>query len=277
MHRNRSCFGVLNLDEQDSPLLLYDGGIELRQQEKYAFNNADRPDFKGYLFQYTLGGEGYFQQNNKATALPPGTGFLVPVPGNSRYFLGEHPWELLYLHFDGAAAQPLVQKITALTGGILHLLPDSPPIHMLLNLQNRLTSGGHLAKYEGGEFLYGFLCTLLREMEQPGGKSVSPLVERASGLMQAEYATLSGVDELAQRLQVSTAHLTRQFSACMGVSPIRYLTKLRLEAAMNDLLNSEADLETVARRNGFAGGNYFCKVFRKAVGLSPTQYRRLKR
>ena len=63
----------------------------------------------------------------------------------------------------------------------------------------------------------------------------------------------------------------------MGISPIRYLTKLRLEAAMNDLLNSDADLETVARRNGFAGGNYFCKVFRRVVGLSPTQYRRLKR
>ena len=46
---------------------------------------------------------------------------------------------------------------------------------------------------------------------------------------------------------------------------------------MNDLLNSDADLETVARRNGFAGGNYFCKVFRRVVGLSPTQYRRLKR
>lgn len=276
MHRNRSCFGVLNLDEQDSPFLLYDGGIELRQQEKYDFNNADRPDFKGYLFQYTLGGEGYFQQDGETTALPPGTGFLVPVPGNSRYFLGELPWELLYLHFDGAAAQPLVRKITVLTGGILRLSPDSSPIHMLLNLQNRLTSGGHLAKYEGGEFLYGFLCALLREMEQPGGSSVSPLVERASGLMQAEYATLSGVDELAQRLHVSTAHLTRQFSAYMGVSPIRYLTKLRLEAAMNDLLNSEDDLETIARRNGFAGGNYFCKVFRKAVGLSPTQYRRLK-
>lgn len=277
MYRNRSCFGVLNIDEQDSPLLLYDGGIELRQREKYDFNNADRPDFKGYLFQYTLGGEGYFQQNGITTALPPGTGFLVPVPGNSRYFLGELPWELLYLHFDGAAAQPLVQRITALTGGILHLSPESSPIHMLLNLQNRLTSGGHLAKYEGGEFLYQFLCALLREIEQPKGKSVPPLVERASGLMQSEYAALSGVEELAQRLHVSTAHLTRQFSACMGISPIRYLTKLRLEAAMNDLLNSDADLETVARRNGFAGGNYFCKVFRRAVGLSPTQYRRLKR
>lgn len=277
MDRKTGCFGVLNIDEPDAPLLLCDGGIELREKEFYNFDNADRPDFQGFLFQYTLSGTGYFQKDGITTPLPAGTGFLVSVPDNSRYYLDGGSWELLYLHFTGSAAESFVEKLEALTGGVFFLPPDAPPIRKLLALQRRLTCGGRLEKYEGGEFLYGFLCGLLRELEtQKSGEGAS-LTRRALALMQEQYASLSGVDELSRLLGVSAAHLTRTFSACTGHPPIRALTKLRLEAAMNDLLNSGESLETIAGRNGFSCANYFCKVFRATVGMSPTQYRRRKR
>ena len=298
------CFGVLNLEDMDSPLYLCDGGIELRQQEKYDFYNDRRPDFSGYLFQYTLRGTGYFQKVGKLFTLTPGMGFFASIPENSRYFLIDNVygnytapsgdctsppencithsdnapafWELLYLHFDGPAVRPFADRLNSLCNGVFSLSPDSTPIRMLLLLQERLTTGGHLEKYESGELLYRFLCALLREIENPTGNTRNPLSEKAASLMRQEYALLSGIEELSGRLGISAAHLTRQFSADMGISPLRYLTKLRIQSAMNDLLNSDSDLESIAMRNGFSGSNYFCKVFRKNVGLSPTQYRKSK-
>lgn len=276
MYKTTGCFGVLNIDEPDFPLLLCDGGVEYREGEAYAFDNLNRPDFQGFLFQYTLSGTGYFEKNGITTPLPAGTGFLISMPDNSRYYLGDEPWELLYLHFTGSAALPFIKKLDALSGGIFALPTDAPPIRRLLAIQKRLTTGGRLEKYEGGEFLYGFLCGLLRGLETPDQGSAS-LAHRALTLMQERYASLSGVEELARLLGVSPAHLTRCFSAGMGCSPCRYLMRLRLEAAMNDLLNSQESLEKIAGRNGFSCANYFCKVFRATVGMSPTQYRRLKR
>ncbi|MFQ7549495.1 MAG: hypothetical protein ACLRMZ_03190 [Blautia marasmi] len=47
---------------------------------------------------------------------------------------------------------------------------SSPPIRMALHLQKRLTNGERLQKYQGGEFLYRFLCALLRETEHPAAQ-----------------------------------------------------------------------------------------------------------
>ena len=52
-----------------------------------------------------------------------------------------------------------------------------------------------------------------------------------------------------------------------------YLTGLRLQSAMNDLLGTEHGIDSIARTNGFSNGNYFAKIFRKHVGISPGSYR----
>ena len=45
----------------DEPLVLLDFGLEVRQNETYYYDNAKR-DYSGYLFQYTLNGQGIFEQ-----------------------------------------------------------------------------------------------------------------------------------------------------------------------------------------------------------------------
>ena len=95
--------------------------------------------------------------------------------------------------------------------------------------------------------------------------------------MEEEYASIEGIEELAERLKVTVEHLTRTFHREKNLTPIRYLTGVRLQAAMNDLLNTQDGLELVARRSGFSNGNYFCKVFRRYLNMSPAEYRRSKK
>ena len=80
------------------------------------------------------------------------------------------------------------------------------------------------------------------------------------------------MEELADELQVTKSHLVRSFSAALGVTPGRYLTETRIEAA-RQLLARGHSLEIVATLCGFSGANYLCKVFKKETGMSPAQYR----
>ena len=57
--------------------------------------------------------------------------------------------------------------------------------------------------------------------------------------IRANYAGLYGVEELSERLGVSKSHLVRMFTAALGIPPGRYLTKVRVEAAMRLLLHRE--------------------------------------
>lgn len=270
-------FGLLNLDElEENPLVLIDGGIETRQSGDYYFDNEKRKEYHGHLFQYTLQGNGCFEKGGKCFELEAGDGFLISFPEKSRYYFPEKEegkWEFIYLHFDGAMARPFVEKINQLSKSPFSLDLYSPPVGMALSLQERLIDGGWLKKYEGGEFVYRFLCALLRELEKPSQKKGNGIIEEAVRIMEEEYGTLEGVEALADRLGLSFAHFSRSFKEKTKAAPITYLTRIRLQGAMKDLLNTEEGLQAIAEKNGFSGRNYFCKVFRKVVGVTPTEYR----
>lgn len=105
-----------------------------------------------------------------------------------------------------------------------------------------------------------------------------PLVRDAAALMEAEYAYLYGIDELADRLEVSKHHLIRVFSASTGISPGNYLIGVRMSHAKLLLQTSgDTPMEIIAGACGYSCGNYFSKVFKKHTGLTPTQYMRSAR
>ena len=100
-------------------------------------------------------------------------------------------------------------------------------------------------------------------------------MEAAIEDIRQNYAGLYGVEELSERLGVSKSHLVRTFTAAVGVPPGRYLTTVRVEAAMRLLLHREYTLDVIASLCGFSGANYLCRVFKKETGQSPAQWRAL--
>ena len=95
--------------------------------------------------------------------------------------------------------------------------------------------------------------------------------------MRKRYPSIQGIEEVAGRLSVSPAHLSRTFRKERGISPVEFLTRQKLQAAVNDLLGTDKRVETIARENGFSNGNYFGKVFRRYMGISPGAYRERNR
>lgn len=281
MYYQTGSFGILNSDEiEDEPFILLDGGIERRCQETYDFDNRKRHHYGGFLFQYTLKGKGFFEKGGRLYEVGENHGFLVGFPDESRYYLPENasePWEFIYLHFDGKAALPLVRKIESLGSGPFTVTASSSSILSALQLHKRLMEGGRLLPLEGGEFIYHFLCSLTRDLLSPHGINSHSLAGLAMDVMETEYQTLESIDALACRLGVSPAHFSRTFKNETGVSPVRFLIRRRIQAAIFDLLNTEDSLDTIALRNGFSSGNYFCKVFRSHVGETPTEYRYRRR
>ena len=99
------------------------------------------------------------------------------------------------------------------------------------------------------------------------------LVEKAIAIIEEEFALISGVGELAEMLGVSDCHLIRCFKASTGLSPGQYLISTRIRIARLLLSHRNYSVETIAQMIGYSGANYFCKVFRRAAGISPQAYR----
>ena len=118
---------------------------------------------------------------------------------------------------------------------------------------------------------YALLCELARADEPP--RRLSPLVTAAVDAIRNNYIGLYGVEELSRQLGVSKCHLVRCFSAEMGVSPGKYLTGVRIEAAKLLLLEREYSLELIAGLCGFSSATYLCRVFKRETGQTPAAWR----
>ncbi len=100
------------------------------------------------------------------------------------------------------------------------------------------------------------------------------VVADAVAYLEQNYANDVRLGDVAGHVFMSPSRLQHLFKERAGTSLTDYLLKLRLEQACELLRTTDAKITQVALRSGFHDPAYFTRVFSKAVGKSPSQYRR---
>jgi AraC family transcriptional regulator len=79
--------------------------------------------------------------------------------------------------------------------------------------------------------------------------------------------------EMAQSVELSTAHFARMFRKSTGETPHQFVMRHRIERAKEMLRTSNARVLDVAVACGFKTQGHFARVFRRMCGVGPTEYR----
>jgi AraC-like DNA-binding protein len=104
------------------------------------------------------------------------------------------------------------------------------------------------------------------------GTTASPRSRKAKSLIASNYRADVAIAEIAGKLGVSHAHLTRQFKRDYGITPIDYRHRLRVSDAMGRLSQGDEILD-VGYQVGFNDTKRFYEDFRKVTGTSPGKCR----
>lgn len=104
-------------------------------------------------------------------------------------------------------------------------------------------------------------------------RSVHPAVTAATDLMHAHPEEQWTLRSLAQLVHTSEHYLCRCFTRELGISPLRYLDRHRLELAAQLLLESDLPISVISTRVGIRDPSYMARRFRAAHGMAPSQYR----
>jgi AraC family transcriptional regulator len=117
-----------------------------------------------------------------------------------------------------------------------------------------------------------------RQLLKPShhGKLPVRVLERVLDRMKAELASDLDLSTLAAESGYSRSHFLRAFRAGTGYSPYQWLTRLRVEQAKRLLRESSLSLINIALACGFANHAHFSNRFRQLVGVTPSEYRRLR-
>jgi len=118
---------------------------------------------------------------------------------------------------------------------------------------------------------------LSRRMGQVQGsvdEAEDPLLMRAIQYLTEHFSTPVNMAELAGSLGVSARTLARRFAQGAGMSPLGYVQFLRIEAAKRMLERSPFRVEVIAGLVGYSDVDYFRRMFRRATGATPRQWRK---
>jgi transcriptional regulator GlxA family with amidase domain len=83
-----------------------------------------------------------------------------------------------------------------------------------------------------------------------------------------------GVESLAARARLSPRHFARAFQAETGMTPGRYVDRVRLEHARRLLEDTADGIEEIARASGYGTPEAMRRAFLKTLGAPPAEYRR---
>jgi AraC family transcriptional regulator len=85
------------------------------------------------------------------------------------------------------------------------------------------------------------------------------------------------LEELAAIAGLSTFRFARMFTSGVGISPHRYVSRIRLERAMAEIATGRVPLGQIALDARFSSQASFTRAFRRATGMTPGEYRDRRR
>ena len=102
-------------------------------------------------------------------------------------------------------------------------------------------------------------------------------IRKATASMRSETGRDAGLESIAREVGLSRAHFFRLFEASVGVPPKVYLNVVRMERAVEAVLNQSASVSDISSRLGFAEPAHFTRFFRNHSGVSPREFRSVSR
>lgn len=108
-------------------------------------------------------------------------------------------------------------------------------------------------------------------------KKCSPMILLTIKYIEENYYLNDlNINSISDKLEVTSSYLSKLLKKETGLSFIDYLTNIRIKKAMYIMEDPTVKIYDVAELVGYSNQHYFCRAFKKEVGVSPTEYKRGK-
>lgn len=278
--RQFNSFGYHFIKSPSNPLFqLKTIGLETQTSVNYNWHGRNRSNDEGHcIFQYTLSGFGLINIEGELHKLEKGDAFLVQIPSNHNYYLPENSdkWEFIYIHLYGDGVINEYKKLFDLFSNLMKFKPDSPVITYLWTIYWEATNNNIIDGYQTSSIAYEFLMELYRSKPVTDSFKIEKydnIILTTVEYIKNNYNLQLNLDDISKAAGISKFHFNRTFLKIMETTPWNYLTKTRLEKAIQLMQFSDYDIDEIAKLVGFSGSNYFSKVFRKFLNTSPAKFR----
>lgn len=149
----------------------------------------------------------------------------------------------------------------------------------IITLYNNAITIAHEQKKHFQQLLAGIVNHIvgmtfsLHENKKMKNDDSQHIIDKARIYMQERIETDLQMPQVAEYLNMSYSSFRHLFKKYTGLSPTQYFINLKLHLAKRMLQNSTTSIKEISYLLNFETPEYFAKLFKKKIGMSPTEFR----
>ena len=245
---------------------------------EYYFEWKSGRSLHEFQLNYITEGAGIFENKHGRFQVKPGS-LLVIFPNEWHRYrpIKKTGWVENYVGFNGHIAHQLLKHPTFSTQqpviqcGIREEIIDTYlKISDLVEKERpgyqQITSGMVVK-------LLGYIISF-EKRKGFSGKQISKVIEKVRFLMRQNAAQEIDLEDLARQHNVGYSYFRKMFKKYTGVSPGQYHLQLRIIRAKELLISTNKSIKEISLELGFQTIHYFSLIFKKKVGINPSEFRK---
>jgi len=265
--------GSDNIRQTDKDLIINCTGLLVQPRHFSNHTALGREDFylqylaKGRMDVW-IGGVPYVMEPGQAILYYPHTGYRYAMHGADEV-------QYYWLHFTGSEAEELVRscqipnKTLLDIGASTSLILDFEEIFQDFILRDECFDRSTAAR------LTAICVKLHRSADTVAGNrsETDSRIYHSLAYIHKNYAHDLNIEELAAQEHLSPSRFRALFKERTGLSPMDYLTALRINHARQLMSQTELTMREIADMVGYEDQLYFSRIFKKRTGFTPSAYR----
>ena len=230
---------VIHIDEvQGVTMDLYEYPIETEMQLMTAVKSGDKELARQIL-------EEIFKRNFQEKLLPP------EMVGN----------------LFGALTGTAIRTVYDMRFTIEEILGKGTDVYATLSSRNRIE--------EKKAYIIQIFSSVSEAANDRKRSQHAYVFEKIRSFIEENYSQEISLDRVAQVVNLSTPYLSFIFKEVSGKNFVDYVNEFRVEKAKQLLISTPLKISDVSEAVGYSNANVFSKVFKKYVGVSPGQFRKI--
>ena len=241
-----------------------------------------RCGFSGYQFLYCTDGRGRFSVEGKTYDIGKGDAFFFRPDVPHEYYATEGRWRTRWVVFTGDAVENILEYLGFGAYEVFSIRKFEEFDIQVNNLSDMFWCDDPDKEIKTSMLMYRLIIKMGESRNNIPDENnlsrnqkyekLSPAIE----LLKSRYQEDLSLEDIADSINISPNHLCRLFNQVYGITPLKYLTHLRLNMAKYYLCSpGNMKVKEIADAVGFKSPGYFCSVFKKAEGMMPDDFRRI--
>ncbi len=242
-------------------------------------HTSTRENLVSFLFFVVTSGEGKLTYDHKEYDLQQGDCVFIDCKKAYSHSTSEHLWTLDWVHFYSSTMSSIYDKYLERGGKpVFHVSELNEFTGLIHELYDLASSSDYIRDMRINEKLSSLLTLIMKESWNPDAKMTSSRkrleLENIKNYLDEHYTEHISLEDLSNQFFINKFYLTKIFKETYGITINNYLISKRITKAKQYLRFTDMTVDEIGQAIGISDVNYFCRMFKKVEGMSPTTYKK---